>query len=130
MRQPAAARNTRYQAVDHQRLTEALRAAWSMETSLDPANWSERNTAWGQCAITALIVQDYLGGDLLRGQLPNTSHYWNRLPNGEELDLTATQFDHPLSFSEVSLRTRDSLLTNEATRVRYKKLSANVQALL
>ena len=46
---------------------------------------------------TAAVLQDWLGGDILTadvyrdGQLVG-AHYWNRLPGGEEVDLTADQF--------------------------------------
>ena len=46
----------------------------------------------GQCAVTALVVQDFLGGELIRAFVCGESHYWNRLPDGSELDLTADQF--------------------------------------
>jgi DNA-binding helix-hairpin-helix protein with protein kinase domain len=45
-----------------------------------------------------LIVHDLLGGEVLLAQvlLPGGSrqgvHYWNRLPNGYEVDLTVGQF--------------------------------------
>ena len=53
--------------------------------------------SWGQCGTTAGVLQDWLGGDILAadvyrdGQLVG-AHYWNRLPGGEEVDLTADQF--------------------------------------
>lgn len=48
----------------------------------------------GQCYVTALIVQDFFGGDLLRfKEYPlERSHYWNLLPDGCEVDLTSDQF--------------------------------------
>jgi hypothetical protein len=53
--------------------------------------------ARGQCGATALVVQDLLGGDLLVGDVLHGSerlgvHYWNRLEDGEVLDLTSGQF--------------------------------------
>ena len=53
--------------------------------------------ARGQCGATALVVQDLLGGDLVVGEVFVGSerlgvHYWNRLENGEILDLTRAQF--------------------------------------
>ena len=57
-------------------------------TSADPEGWSPHNRPWGQCAVTALVVQDRFGGELLRARVDGVSHYWNRLPDGSELDLT------------------------------------------
>jgi hypothetical protein len=77
----------------------AVRASWSRETcdDADLADWSERNPSRGQCGVTALVLQDLLGGDLLLAEVhrPDGSrqgyHWWNRFA-GLEVDLTAEQF--------------------------------------
>jgi hypothetical protein len=77
----------------------AIRASWSIETC-DPADvptWTEANSASGQCAVTALVVRDLIGGQLLEAEVhfPDGTrqgfHYWNRL-NGIDVDLTREQF--------------------------------------
>jgi 8-oxo-dGTP pyrophosphatase MutT (NUDIX family) len=81
-------------------LEHAIRAAWCRWTSdpLDQPGWTDANPASGQCASTALIVQDRLGGELLMAEVREADgsrqgvHYWNRLPDGRELDLTREQF--------------------------------------
>lgn len=78
-----------------------LRASWGADTC-DPHDlhdWHPGNPARGQCGVTALIVQDLLGGDLVLGEVFVGDvrvgyHYWNRLPDGSDVDLTADQF-HP-----------------------------------
>ena len=77
-------------------LKKALQKCWSKETSYSPEKWSEENPALGQCAVTALVVKDYLGGDILWAEalLPDgqkISHYFNFI-DGEEVDLTRSQF--------------------------------------
>jgi hypothetical protein len=82
-------------------LRPVLRAAWGADTC-DPHDldqWRPDNPARGQCGVTALVVQDVFGGDLLLGDVlvggrKVGHHYWNRLPNDFEVDLTADQF-HP-----------------------------------
>lgn len=66
------------------------------ESSADPAGWSSERPFWGQCLVVSLLVQDIYGGTLLRQSLKEVvgfehfgSHYSNRLPDGNELDLTA-----------------------------------------
>lgn len=59
--------------------------------------WGPDNPARAQCGVTALVVQDLLGGDLIHGEVhvngvKDGNHYWNRLPDGTEIDLTADQF--------------------------------------
>jgi 8-oxo-dGTP pyrophosphatase MutT (NUDIX family) len=81
-------------------LEHALRAAWCRWTSdpVDQPAWTDANPASGQCASTALVVQDRLGGGLLMADVHEADgsrqgvHYWNRLPDGRELDLTREQF--------------------------------------
>lgn len=50
----------------------------------------------GKCAAVALIVQAACGGDLIEGWVTFDRyagcHYWNRLPDGSEVDLTSCQF--------------------------------------
>jgi hypothetical protein len=108
-------------------LEEALAEAWSRGTSADPDNWSEENPAWGQCAVTALIVQDYLGGSLRRGEVGPISHYWNVLPSGEEIDLTLRQFPEGTTIANTAERTREYVLSHHETVRRYSKLAQRVQ---
>lgn len=78
----------------------AISACWGPETCdpVDLADWSSANPARGQCAVTALVVQDLLGGELLMAEVRHADgsrqgvHYWNRLHGGLELDLTRSQF--------------------------------------
>ena len=80
-------------------LRPLLRAAWGPDTC-DPhdlKSWWPGNPARGQCGVTALVVQDLLGGDLILGEVHIEGvkvghHYWNRLLDGTEIDFTADQF--------------------------------------
>jgi len=81
----------------------------------------------GQCAVTALIVQDYLGGEILRGTVGEESHYWNRLPTGEELDLTASQFPMGSGRSRGGVESRDYILSFPETERRYRQLLENIE---
>lgn len=59
--------------------------------------WQPENPAKGQCGVTALVVNDLLGGDLVRGEVYvagqwSDYHWWNRLESGVEIDLTREQF--------------------------------------
>ncbi|WP_439655446.1 YunG family protein [Tsukamurella strandjordii] len=81
-------------------LRRALRASWGPDTCApeDIAQWSPGNPARGQCATTALVVNDHLGGNLVRGEVHVGGqrvdyHWWNALPSGEQIDLTREQFD-------------------------------------
>lgn len=95
---------------------------WSRDTSADPEGWTPDNPTHGHCAVAALIVQDVFGGDLLRCPIPGGSHYWNRLPDGSELDLTAGQFKNPVERVGIEVRSREYVLSFEATAKRYELL--------
>lgn len=101
---------------------EAVRTAWSSETSIDRAKWSPENPAWGQCAVTALVIQDFFGGHLQRAEIEGTSHYWNRLPSGDEVDLTIEQFGPNPPRGIVEERERAYVLSFPGTVARYEQL--------
>jgi hypothetical protein len=105
------------------RLRSALERAWSAETSSEPEGWSPANPAWGQCAVSALVVQDLLGGELVRSIVQDTPHYWNRLPDGREVDLSLAQFGaSPEIAREPQIRSREYVLQFQHTRQRYEAL--------
>jgi len=111
-------------------LAEAIAKSWSRETSDDPQRWSCDNPARGQCAVTALIVQDFFGGDLLRSNINWTPHYWNLLPNRFELDLTKNQFKEVVFSGTPTQSSRQFILSNSTTRRNYKRLRKLVLAAL
>jgi hypothetical protein len=75
----------------------------------------------GDFAVTALIVQDHLGGKLIRAEVEGVSHYWNRLPDGTEIDLTRDQFAQ-FSPGRVETRSREYVLSFPETARRYHML--------
>jgi hypothetical protein len=82
-----------------------IRGAWARDTSDDPDEWSEANPARGQCAVTALLVRELFGGDILVANVLRQGrrverHAWNRLPSGVTIDLTREQFVNGESFGE------------------------------
>jgi hypothetical protein len=108
-------------------LFAVLRDAWTGDTSVD-SSWTPTCPALGQCAVTALVVQDYLGGDLMRCEVEGTSHYWN-LVDGVEIDLTRSQFNHFLP-RHIAVRSRDYVLSSPDTMRRYETLRARVARIL
>lgn len=116
-------------------LRTALHHSWSADTSAS-VGWTETNRAKGQCAVTACVVQDYLGGDILHtvASLPNgetVSHYFN-VVDGRIVDLTQRQFPPETHFSASAPKTkgftttREYCLSYDSTRRRYEALSTRV----
>lgn len=78
------------------RIRKALDACWSWETSYHGKEEYEARAlkgirSFGQCYVTARVVKEICGGDIVKNG--NVKHYWNRLPDGMEIDLTSDQFD-------------------------------------
>lgn len=113
----------------------ALRESWGRDTCApeDVAAWTHDNPARGQCATTALVLHDFFGGSLVMGEVIVDGqrvdfHWWNRLPDGEQVDLTLEQFgphEHVVGAMEVKRPTG-------ATRMdaQYALLSSRVSARL
>lgn len=106
-------------------LKNILKDCWSYETCSPSLkeNWNDNNPSLGQCAITALIINDVWGGKIMRCMTSSGSHYYNLIDN-KIVDLTADQFlgEIPL-YNEGQERTREYLLQNEDTKKRYLLLS-------
>ncbi len=121
-------------------LVKALQNSWSGETSFDATAWNENNPARGQCVVSSLVVQKYLGGDLLRYRVTGDgfkeTHYCNVLIDGTVLDTTATQYKEPVTFEVVPVNlkgfdtVREKRLAEDETRSRYEVLLHRVESRL
>ena len=59
------------------------------------------NPALGQCNVTALLVHELYGGELLKTPVADGDHYYNRI-DGERIDLTSSQFEEPIAYVDDS----------------------------
>jgi len=114
--------------IDLRQIQGIIEQAWSADTAL--GEWTPDVPSLNQCAVTALIVQDYFGGQLLRCEMSDgDSHYWNRLSSGIQIDLTAPQFEHtearPLRETAI-VRDREYVLSFPETEKRYQLLRRRV----
>ncbi|MDA9412461.1 YunG family protein [Bradyrhizobium sp. CCBAU 45384] len=82
---------------DPDKIQSALFKAWSLSTS---SQWTAANPAAGQCNVTALLVHELFGGDLLKTPLPAGDHFYNRIA-GRRYDFTASQFDQPIVYMDL-----------------------------
>lgn len=121
-------------------LTAALHKAWSGETSSWGDDWPSDNPARGQCMASALVVQDYYGGDLIRfavrGKGISENHYCNLLDDGTLLDTTRSQYKVPVTLQVHPVKlagyasVREKRLDDEETRTRYEVLKRRVATIL
>ena len=109
----------------------AVERAWTATTTYCPEDWHDHDPAWGQCAVTSVLVAERFGGDLFQGtaELPSgvtTSHYWNSV-GGVHLDLTWRQFPVGTFLRNVETATRATLIANRWMEARYTELESNVE---
>ncbi len=83
----------------------ALLRSWSRATS---SGWLAENPARGQCNVTALLLHELFGAEILKTPLPEGDHFYNRL-NGERLDLTDSQFDAPIVYVDLASSREEAL---------------------
>jgi hypothetical protein len=118
-------------------VTEAIMASWGPETMYATKEPSRKpgDKSRGQCGTTALVVQDWLGGEILAATVsrdgePVGAHYWNRLDGDMEVDLTGGQFLPNESLSDVRAAARPASLDGLPGYGPYLALSQRVTALL
>lgn len=110
-------------------LVNKIKNNWCQETA-HPAyasRWSKDNPSAGQCLVTALLIQDELGGDIYDCKVGRSRHFYN-VVNGEKIDLTFDQFPAGSECKDDRIRDRKSLLSNADTRQRYELLKELVNS--
>lgn len=80
-------------------LRKRLEVAWCRETAypLRANEWTTKLPSLHQCYATAILVRELLGGHILVGDAvcvtgENVRAYFNKLPDGTVVDLTADQY--------------------------------------
>jgi hypothetical protein len=107
-------------------LEKALRASYAKDTAFRA--WLPTRPSWGHCTVAALVVQDYLGGSILKASVKGGgTHYWNRLDNGVEIDFTADQFDGSPDRRDVKQAYRQAVLQVEHVKARYATFKDRVR---
>lgn len=117
-------------------LEQAFWNSWSEETAM---GWSEENPGWGHSEVTAMIVQDYMGGKLKQGHVVADGvildiHCWNETQYGE-VDFTAAPIDIQYGagvwyLKKVKTIDREDLLKHTAIEKKYEILSTRVSGYL
>ncbi len=109
---------------DPSALLPVLRMAWSSATS---TQWLADNPARGQCNVTTLVVHDMFGGEILKTEAPGGWHFYNRVA-GRRHDLTASQFEQPISYADIASDRTEALAGTE--RRQYGVLKQRIALLM
>lgn len=106
-------------------LYRAVARVWSADTSSPTGAWSSSNPAQNHCSITALVVQDYFGGEILSTKTSGGTHFYN-LIDGVKWDLTVGQFLEPIPYDD-TLASRAQALA-DTSEEKYKLIKERLAA--
>lgn len=107
-------------------LRKQLEKLWDAETAYQ-RKWTSQRPSTGQCAVTALLAQDLVGGDLRNVRVNEVSHYFVAI-SGQIIDLTADQFEITPVYDLSHSVERAELLSNLDTEQRYRTLRERFEA--
>ncbi len=108
-------------------LVEAIVKSWDQLTCHPKvrAKWSSDNPALGQDTVTALLIQDYCGGEILYCQ--HYHHYWNRIDN-QEIDLVNHFLFESFTVCPDKITDYCEIVKNDiAAEIRYRLLKQRVE---
>lgn len=110
----------------------AIRSSWSVDTaySIQKNDFLNRNPALGQCAVSAVVLNDYVGGIIKKGIVNGcVKHYWNCI-DGVDIDITSDQFILPITVDKTETIDKNKLLNDLSFYNRYQKLKIRVEQFL
>ncbi len=80
---------------DEEKLRNALSESWSLKSA---RQWTEECPVAGQCNVTAAVVRDLFGGEILKTPWSvQTPHFCNCI-DGQVYDFTDLQFETPITY--------------------------------
>jgi hypothetical protein len=103
---------------ERDRVAAALFDSWSLKTS---GKWLASNPARGQRNVTALLINELFGGEILKTPLPQGNHFYNRI-DGKRIDLTDSQFEAPVKYLDMASDRSEALAGTSAPK--YETLRA------
>lgn len=96
-------------------LYRSLRGGWSAETASGP--FDRDNPAQNQCSVTALAVQHFFGGEIVKTPTAGGTHFYNRI-GGVAWDLSIGQFREPIPFADLPSSTAEALADSSPDKLK------------
>ncbi|NJM17614.1 MAG: hypothetical protein HC874_02830 [Richelia sp. SL_2_1] len=112
--------------MDKNLIENLLVECWSSETS---TLYSKNNPARGQCDVTAIVIYEYFGGEILKTFINEQPHFYNRI-NGDRYDFTASQFQILPDYLDLPSTREEILNINFKLKQQYKILRERFEKLL
>ncbi|MGD6879631.1 YunG family protein [Bacillus infantis] len=100
-------------------LQKALLVSWSIHSS---SKWTKEKPAKGQCGVTALVVNDILGGTIRKTPLLDGWHFYNEI-NGIRYDFTVSQFNEEIRYLDIFSNREEAFLDTNHKQYDYLKQS-------
>ncbi len=100
---------------------KVLSKCWSAETSRYYDDRTPKSA--GQCSVSAMLIQDYFGGEVRKIHVGKIAHFFNFI-DGTIIDSTADQFDCEINYDNFITISPD--FYEEETWQRYNILKERV----
>ena len=112
---------------------DLLTGIWDADTCAPRMrdDWSEDNPTLGQCSITAFLMQDIYGGDVLGLPLGDGNYHCFNAVGDYVFDLTSEQFgDRALDYAHYRPQKREDHFARAEKKARYELLRKRLMAAL
>lgn len=105
---------------------------WRLETCAPRLQdrWASSHCSWGQCSITAFLVQDLFGGEVYGVPREGCTFHCYNVVDGVRFDLTSEQFGDEafsLVYDDMHPQSREVHFAKEEKKQRYLVLKALVE---
>ena len=110
---------------DPRDLYEILAGLWSKETCAPRMReeWAEKDCSYGQCSITAFLVQDIFGGKVYGVPREEGVFHCFNIVDGKKFDITSEQYrDEVLTYTDEYEQSREEHFSNQDKYERYRYL--------
>jgi len=108
-------------------IRKILETGWSIQTTYPECRqeYPDRPKSFGQCYATARVLNHVFGWGIMKCEsYYSARHFWNRLPNGREIDFALDQF------SEADGKFGKPPLTGKPVKRKYKTMIPRIKRLL
>lgn len=108
-------------------ITVKLVKCWSKESS---TLWTQENPAKGQCSVTAIVIQEFFGGSIMKTKLESGQFHFYNLINSKRIDFTKEQFPEPLNYDDVLSSREEAFGDTNLKQYNYLKYAFEQELLI
>jgi len=101
---------------------KALLQSWSLKTS---SKWTAENPYKGQCGVTAIVIQEFFGGDIYKTMVGMQWHFYNYIDN-KRIDFTRKQFENHIEYNDIKTTRSDAFTDTNSEQYNALKAAFSV----